>query len=195
MTRAQQDKGFTLVESLLVAAMMALLVGIVWASLGPVRERGRQTVCISNLHQIGMAIQQYRADYGGRQARAGTRLTYPRLGLPPTAAALEGDYLSAGGNPGGVPQVFRCPSDERPPNVYSYDWLIIPEPWVVGGAVTRFRYSQLVALRGEQLPVMTDRNHMRPERYEGEPQPMLILRMGGRVEMKQVPRLAGPYEY
>ncbi|MFQ6098324.1 MAG: type II secretion system protein [Armatimonadota bacterium] len=57
--------GLTLVELLITVAIIAVLAGIIYAALGPVRERGRQMVCISNLHRLQMALLAYRTDYGG----------------------------------------------------------------------------------------------------------------------------------
>ena len=39
------------------------VLGIVYAALGPARVKGRQTVCVSNLHQIWKAITMYRSYY------------------------------------------------------------------------------------------------------------------------------------
>ena len=63
MKTKNRRHGFTLLETLVVMAILSLLFGIVYAAMGGVRERGRQTVCVSNLHQLGTAFHMYLADY------------------------------------------------------------------------------------------------------------------------------------
>jgi len=53
-----------LIELLVVIAIIAILVGILFAVFGPVREQARQTQCMSNLAQLGMALKAYRTDHG-----------------------------------------------------------------------------------------------------------------------------------
>lgn len=53
---------FTLVELLVVVAIIALLTAILLPVFFTVRGKARQTVCVSNLRQIGMAISLYSQD-------------------------------------------------------------------------------------------------------------------------------------
>jgi prepilin-type processing-associated H-X9-DG protein len=55
---------FTLIELLVVGGIIALLVAILTPSWLAAREAGRSTVCLSNLKQIGHAIQMYTQDNG-----------------------------------------------------------------------------------------------------------------------------------
>ncbi len=51
--------GFTLIEVLVVVAILALLVSILLPSLAKARENGRAAQCLSNLKQTGTAISFY----------------------------------------------------------------------------------------------------------------------------------------
>ena len=52
-------RGFTLIEMLVVVAIVGLLVSLLVPSLTRAREQTRQVTCKSNLHQIGTAIMSY----------------------------------------------------------------------------------------------------------------------------------------
>ena len=58
-----KERAFTLVELLVVVAIIALLVSILLPSLARAREQARKGVCLSNLHQCGVGFSQYAVDY------------------------------------------------------------------------------------------------------------------------------------
>jgi len=57
------NKAFTLIELLVVIAIIAILAAILFPVFAKAREKARQTACISNLKQIGLATLQYNQDY------------------------------------------------------------------------------------------------------------------------------------
>jgi len=101
MNTRRTQKGFTLIELLVVVTILGILTAILLPVFLGVRERARQTVCVSNLHQMGLAIQMYQSEDGGRlpiqfsDAR-GVSLD-KRLELDPLLP-YEGD-----------PEIYHCP--------------------------------------------------------------------------------------
>jgi prepilin-type N-terminal cleavage/methylation domain-containing protein/prepilin-type processing-associated H-X9-DG protein len=64
-------RAFTLVELLVVLAIIGILAAILFPVFGRARESGRSAACSSNLKQLGLAFQQYLQDTGGRYPGAG----------------------------------------------------------------------------------------------------------------------------
>ena len=63
MSRTQNLRGFTLIEMLVVSAIIAVLAAILFPVFASAREAGRKTACLSNLRQIGAAVAMYAQDY------------------------------------------------------------------------------------------------------------------------------------
>ena len=73
------QKGFTLVELLVVISIIGILSGLLFANFGGVREKSRDGVRKSDLGHIQSALELYRADQG----------SYPALGGLPGDFPLE----------------------------------------------------------------------------------------------------------
>ena len=80
-------RAFTLVELLTVIAIIGILAAILIPVVSRVRESARAATCMSNLRQIGTAVQMFVADNKGLLPGSGKRI--------PTASASWHDVLNA----------------------------------------------------------------------------------------------------
>ncbi|HLK56682.1 MAG TPA: DUF1559 domain-containing protein [Chthonomonadaceae bacterium] len=68
--------GFTLIELLVVIAIIATLAAILFPVFAQAREKARQTSCLSNEKQIGLALMQYVQDYDETTPQGSAEYTY-----------------------------------------------------------------------------------------------------------------------
>jgi len=74
--RPERLRGFTLIEVLVVVAIIALLVSILLPSLRTARDQAKAVACQSNIRQMGVAIQCFTADHKGYYPDAQRWLTW-----------------------------------------------------------------------------------------------------------------------
>lgn len=96
-------RAFTLIELLVVIAIIALLAGLLLPALARARDKSRRVVCVSQLHQLFIAITYHANDRNGEippmapgtpaQAVGGIHSIYRH---PSNVAALPASYFPAG---------------------------------------------------------------------------------------------------
>ena len=113
----QRQLGFTLVELLVVLAIIGILAAILFPVFVQAREKARQSTCLSNLRQLGSAIALYTGDYDGQYPYGLDGLKHSG----PLAAFFDEPYLTQAKSMPDVrnvllpyvhsDQVYRCPSE------------------------------------------------------------------------------------
>ena len=119
------NRAFTLVELLVVIAVIAILAAMLLPALAAARERSHRAACISNLRQIGLAIHCYAPDFGGKipygpKAPPFTSPAnfYPSTGTPTSLISLQnGDPVALGlmlqGYLADQSKVLFCPAADQ----------------------------------------------------------------------------------
>ena len=59
MSRRRYDRGFTVVEMLVVISIIAVMMALLLPAVQAARESGRRMSCLSNMKQLGLAVQQF----------------------------------------------------------------------------------------------------------------------------------------
>ena len=112
-------QGFSLIELLIVVAIVAILSGLLFPAVGYVREKARNTSCLNNLRQWGMALNLYLDEHRsifpacpkGRPNPAGEKDAWFNV-LPPYINVQAMKDMKAVPMPGkGLRSPFLCPSD------------------------------------------------------------------------------------
>ena len=87
LNRVSSRKGFTLIELMIVIAIIAILAAILVPNFVRARAQGQLTACKSNLKNVGTALEMYAVDHNGRYPTQLTLLTTARGGVGAGAGA------------------------------------------------------------------------------------------------------------
>ena len=113
--RRSARSGFTLMELLIVIAIIGILAGMLFPAVNYVREKARKDECLNNLRQWGVALQGYLDEHRGRfpsyeadlaKADGWFNVLPPYLGIDPLK---DMDRTPAPGR--GIKSPFLCPSE------------------------------------------------------------------------------------
>lgn len=101
-------RAFTLIELLTVIAVIAVLSAILIPAVGRARESANQSKCVSNLRQIGVAVQSYANDHKGKYPEA----SFHGKAGKPWCRALE-PYVGIESDGRESDNLFHCPAVEE----------------------------------------------------------------------------------
>jgi len=144
MTRPIERSAFTLIEVLVVTAIIGVLAGMLLGALGQARARGQSARCVSNLRQWGLALEMYMDDYDDYIPRRGQGVQPLMLidrpedwfNCLPKYFAMQSysNLVAAGEMPraGDTSSVFIDPTAKDPGSTYflPYGMNMYLSPWI-----------------------------------------------------------------
>ena len=99
LSQKRRRGGFTLIELMIVIAIIAILAAILVPNFIRARAQGQLTACKSNLKNIGTAVEMYSTDWSGKYPTAGMGLLTPNYlkTIPECPAAGSVTYAASFG--------------------------------------------------------------------------------------------------
>ena len=107
-------RAFTIIELMIVVAIIALLMTILAPSLGKARNDARRTACATNLRQVGIGLRTYLGACNDKMPYASYMPSISPLPLDGNDPIYISDVLLA--DVGNQVKVFQCANDKPSPD-------------------------------------------------------------------------------
>jgi general secretion pathway protein G len=127
MTRRTYQSGFTLVELIIVMAIIGILAGVVLVNVGPQRAKAARTRAIADIKEMDTAIEIFHADNGSYPTtQQGLQALFTQPTAPPIPRNWQGPYIKHRKrppvDPWGNEYIYLCPGQQNPDSydLYSY---------------------------------------------------------------------------
>lgn len=120
--RLREKKAFTLVEIMIVVAIIGLLVAIAIPNFVRARRNTRKNLCINNLRLLTHAVEQYAIEYGAGDDTAPT----PAIIWGTDTSYIENTLECPEGIAGDAYAIPNVGNDAACPNVGEFDEHVLP---------------------------------------------------------------------
>jgi prepilin-type N-terminal cleavage/methylation domain-containing protein len=116
-------KGFTLVEMLVVIAVVVILAALLLPAISAAKHKAQRITCTNNLRQISLGVRMYSEDsHDASPSPSGAGVTSTNImSLYSGYKTLMKNYVGLNGASSSRDQLFQCPADTFYPN-----WITAP---------------------------------------------------------------------
>jgi prepilin-type N-terminal cleavage/methylation domain-containing protein/prepilin-type processing-associated H-X9-DG protein len=148
----RREGAFTLVELIVVIAIVAVLTALAIPASSRVIQAGKTSSCFSNLHQLGVALNLYLADHN----QVMPMLAAGRKSISENVPVIDNTLTQYVNDP----KVFACPADNAglaAATGTSYYW----NSALSGQTMTNLHFM-LLSQSTSEIPILSDKQGFHP---------------------------------